>query len=697
MGKRLALFNAALIIILLLAAVMGIMPVKAEDPLPPENLTTGIEPPGYKVPGLDSGLARLVKGLETERTAAVAQQLNLDFKDDKVRVILEAKPGKAVEAAALAISLGADVETTYEDLVQAMVPVAALSELAGSDIISLVRRPYSSMPSAISQGVGLINATAWQAAGYTGAGTKVGILDLGFSGYAALLGTDLPATVTTWWAPSRGGPGTEVHGTACAEVVYDVAPGAQFYLANYNTDVEYANAVNWLISQGVNVISHSVSNYYGPGDGTGYSCTKVNDARVAGITWAQSAGNYAQTHWAGTFSGDIYDYNIFRAPAANINRFYTTAGSVVGAFLRWNDTWGASGNDYDLYLCRWNGATWVIVAASQNWQTGTQNPFEWINYSVPTSGTYGLVIHKYAAIGNASMDLMTWRNALEYAVASGSLSIPADSPNAITVGAVNWDTPTVITTYSSQGPTTDGRVKPDLVAPTNVSNTTYGTFDGTSASAPHVAGAALLVKNRYPAYTPAQIQGYLESVAIELGAAGKDNIFGSGRLYLPTPAPTPTPTPINPLLGSGVPTSHGSSAPAPVSPAPPVSLPNILIQSASLSAKTVTSGTPVTVTADIINKSAVNGIKKVTLYVNGQVETTQGITVNRGGSTKLTLDVTRSEPGDYTVYVDGVQAGRFKVEMFRESDGILIFSAVLVGLAFILGMVMLWRRQQRAG
>jgi hypothetical protein len=111
----------------------------------------------------------------------------------------------------------------------------------------------------------------------------------------------------------------------------------------------------------------------------------------------------------------------------------------------------------------------------------------------------------------------------------------------------------------------------------------------------------------------------------------------------------------------------------------------------------VAPGTPVTVTADIINKSGVNGNKKVTLYVNGQVETTQGVTVNSGGSTQLTFNVSRSEPGDYSVYVDGVPAGSFKVELFNAADGILIFSAVLVALAFIVGMVMLWRRQQRPG
>jgi len=70
--------------------------------------------------------------------------------------------------------------------------------------------------------------------------------------------------------------------------------------------------------------------------------------------------------------------------------------------------------------------------------------------------------------------------------------------------------------------------------------------------------------------------------------------------------------------------------------------------------------------------------------------------VNSGGSTKLTFNVSRSEPGDYSVYVDGVPAGSFKVEMVTGNDGILIFSAALVAIVLILGLVML-RRRQHAG
>jgi predicted outer membrane repeat protein len=153
-------------------------------------------------------------------------------------------------------------------------------------------------------------------------------------------------------------------------------------------------------------------------------------------------------------------------------------------------------------------------------------------------------------------------------------------------------------------------------------------------------------------------------------------------------------TVITGLVGTGPQSSAGGGTQGTYTNSPPVALPTIKVQSASLSAKAVTPGTPVTVTADLTNKSAVNGNKKVTLYVNGQVETAQGVTVNSGSSSQLTFNVSRGEPGTYAVYVDGVPAGSFKVEMVTESDGILILSAALVAIAFLLGMVMLWRRQR---
>ena len=42
-----------------------------------------------------------------------------------------------------------------------------------------------------------MNVAGYTAAGYDGAGVKIGIIDGGFAGYAARLGTELPASVTT--------------------------------------------------------------------------------------------------------------------------------------------------------------------------------------------------------------------------------------------------------------------------------------------------------------------------------------------------------------------------------------------------------------------------------------------------------------------------------------------------------------------
>ena len=126
----------------------------------------------------------------------------------------------------------------------------------------------------------------------------------------------------------------------------------------------------------------------------------------------------------------------------------------------------------------------------------------------------------------------------------------------LAVGATHyWDTHT-IADYSSQGPTPDGRIKPDIVGAacgktaTDEINDYHQLLDGqdcwfagTSASSPHVAGIAALVKQRFPDFTPQQVTQYLKDHAEERGAAGADNVWGSGfAKLLASDAPTPTPS-----------------------------------------------------------------------------------------------------------------------------------------------------------
>jgi hypothetical protein len=129
-------------------------------------------------------------------------------------------------------------------------------------------------------------------------------------------------------------------------------------------------------------------------------------------------------------------------------------------------------------------------------------------------------------------------------------------------------------------------------------------------------------------------------------------------------------------------------------PQSPVSLPTVSVRSASLSATKVAPGTPITVTADVANTGTVNGSSSIKVYVNGELENSQGITVNSGSSTPVTFTVSRNEPGTYSVYVGGAQAGSFTVDQFADPNIILYVSCALLVFAFVIGTLFILRRRQ---
>ena len=341
----------------------------------------------------------------------------------------------------------------------------------------------------ISEGVNLILSEEWKAAGYTGAGTKIAVIDKGFKDYSSLLGKELPDSVTTKFYGSEEDFYETVHGTACAEIIYDMAPDAQLFFTQPRTGVELGDAVNWCVSQGVQVISQSLSYSInaGPLDGTGPVNDIVNQAVNHGITWVNSAGNEAQAHWSGHFYDSDGDGFANFSGTDETNDFSTYEGEEVIIGMIWDDLWGASYNDYDLYVFRLDDFDLSSpVAYSTGIQDGDDDPSEFITFT-PQSGTsYGFAINKKSGISKNIHVTLATQNFLEYQVPETSICIPADNPNVIAVGAVAWNSPSTIEYFSSWGPTTDGRIKPDLVAPDRVSTYSYyPQFFGTSASYCH--------------------------------------------------------------------------------------------------------------------------------------------------------------------------------------------------------------------
>ena len=482
--------------------------------------------------------------LDTTDTADIQKQL-----EDR-GLIITAASGKAID---VAIPLAAIQKALESDD-----PASVFTDLTALDHVVRVRLPLPPVQGEVSlsedfasgvigEGVAVTGADKWHEAGITGAGVKVGVLDMGFDGYQDLLGTELPERVTarSFISGTEIDQVGEVHGTAVTEIVHEMAPGADLYLAAFQTNTEKEQAVDWLLSQGVDIITTSTSSIYGPIDGTGYQAQYVDAVAARGVLWLNSAGNSAESHYRGKFTDK--DANALHefAPGDETMGIAPYGGRTV-IVLNWDD-WAAGSEDYNLYMLDTDGN---VIASSENTQSGGDDAAEAIVYDFPGDGSiYLLVIQAVNITRPATFDLYVNGAEIEYPVADHSICTPSDAQGAFTIGATNWLDDS-LEPYSSQGPTSDGRIKPDIAGPDAVSSYSYREgFTGTSASTPHAAGAAALVLEAFPDYTPDQVREFLTSRALDLGPSGPDPEFGYGRLWMGEPetsggvvtAPTDTP------------------------------------------------------------------------------------------------------------------------------------------------------------
>jgi hypothetical protein len=114
---------------------------------------------------------------------------------------------------------------------------------------------------------------------------------------------------------------------------------------------------------------------------------------------------------------------------------------------------------------------------------------------------------------------------------TGHVMAPADAESVVTVGAV--DAAGNTTSFSSPGPTADGRIKPDVAAlgqgctvADPVNDISYLGVSGTSFSCPLTSGVVALMLERVPALTPLQVLAALRSTASHSSTPDNDQGWG---------------------------------------------------------------------------------------------------------------------------------------------------------------------------
>ncbi|MDR6193133.1 S8 family serine peptidase [Siphonobacter sp. SORGH_AS_0500] len=182
-----------------------------------------------------------------------------------------------------------------------------------------------------------------------------------------------------------------------------------------------------------------------------------------------------------------------------------------------------------------NSPNYLICFAAGNDRdaNGTNKPADGASYSIGSGSTTSTKVRK----SNGAFD-----NIPTYATAK----------NILTVGAVyglpqgyNYASDVQLGSFSSTGPTDDGRIKPDIVgdgvnvlSSTSSARDAYATLSGTSMASPNVSGSLFLLQELYSQQNNNQfmrsstLKGLVIHTADEAGNKGPDYTYGWGLLNM---------------------------------------------------------------------------------------------------------------------------------------------------------------------
>jgi len=472
--------------------------------------------------------------------------------------------------------------------IESVAGLAAIADLAfASEAMSL-----SNVGSVTNQGDHAMLADVARATyGMSGAGITVGVISDSFNALGGMSGDisagDLPSG--TKILGDYTGSDASDEGRAMAQVVHDVAPGAQIlFQTAYSTQAAFASAIVNLANNGAKVIVDDVIYFAEPVYQDGIIAQAVDQVTASkGVAYFSSAGNNGHNGFESSFVSSGVSATVL-GRGETFAQLSTTAGktqfisvtmpSNTGAVfvLNWSQPSSSvspgKGATSDLDLFIYNAAGTQLSTIDHFTGVDEQpyaianniggNPQEIVFFynDESTAQTVNLAVGLHGGAAPAAFKLMVLDNGAGVTLGSSALNANdgtvyghAAAGNAIAVGAAYYAStpvygvnPPAIEGYSSSGPTKvyydaagnllaspQTRETPAFTAPDGGATTVPGfsDFRGTSEAAPQAAAVAALMLQARPGLSSDDIRHLLQDSAVDMDnpkTAGFDKGYDAG-------------------------------------------------------------------------------------------------------------------------------------------------------------------------